>query len=86
MFIVQSGCVRLLAGCLEHGRDSVAEVLAGPARTATTVLARFAFASKGFFEDYTEEEMPRLFADVSHLFSSYARLGISATEQAALKE
>ena len=40
----------------------------------------------GFFEDRTEEEMPRLFTDVSHAFISYASLAISATEQATLKE
>ena len=71
-------------GVLNTDVIPVAEVLAGPVRTATTVLARFAFAFKGFFEDYTEEEMPRLFADVSQSFISYARLDVSATEQAAL--
>ena len=64
----------------------VAEVLAGPVRTATTALARFAFAFNGFFEDCAEEEMPRLFADVSQSFICYARLHVSATEQAAWKE
>ena len=73
-------------GVLKTDVIPVAEVLAGPVRTATTVLARFAFAFNGFFEDCTEEEMPRLFADVSHAFSIYARLDISATEQAALKK
>jgi hypothetical protein len=44
------------------------------------------FAIKGFFEHYTEEEMPRLFADVSLSFSCYASLQVSLTEQAALKD
>ena len=70
-------------GVLNTDVIPVAQVLAGPVRTATTVLARFAFAFNGFFEDCTEEEMPRLFADVSHAFSIYAGLDISATEQAA---
>ena len=73
-------------GVLNTDVIPVAEVLAGPVRTATTVLARFAFAFNGFFEDCSEEEMPRLFADVSHAFRSYARLDTSATEQAALKK
>jgi hypothetical protein len=73
-------------GVLNTDVIPLVEVLAGPVRTATTVLARFAFAIKGIFEHYTEEEMPRIFADVSLSSSCYARLQVSATEQAALKE
>ena len=73
-------------GVLNTDVIPVPEVLAGPVRTATSVIVRFACALKGFMEGYTEEEMPRLFTDVSHAFISYASLAISATEQATLKE
>ena len=73
-------------GVLNTDVIPVGEVLAGPVQTATAVLARFAFAFKGLFKDCPEEEMPRLFADVSQSFIRYARLDVSATEQSALKE